>query len=102
MRKNTKRGDCKEQQLCMKFIDSKESFASRNIRKKPKEHAHGAALHATRTTNIYLPQHTIRTEIHAYTRNAMLRKIKKISIMHKKNMVQKRVAGGPGKAGRPV
>jgi hypothetical protein len=29
MRKNTERGDCKEQQLCMEFIDSKESFASR-------------------------------------------------------------------------
>jgi hypothetical protein len=26
----------------MEFIDNKESFASRDIRKKPKEHAHGA------------------------------------------------------------
>jgi hypothetical protein len=41
MRKNTKREDCKEQQLCMEFIDSKESFTSRDIRKKPKEHARG-------------------------------------------------------------
>jgi hypothetical protein len=77
IRKNTERGDCKEQQLCMEFIDSKESFASKDIRKKPKEHARGAALHATRTTNIYLPHRTTRTEIHAYTRNAMLRQIKK-------------------------
>jgi hypothetical protein len=41
MRKNTEREDCKEQQLCMEFIDSKESFTSRDIRKKPKEHARG-------------------------------------------------------------
>jgi hypothetical protein len=78
MRKNMKRGDCKEQQLCMEFIDSKESFANRDIRKKLRQHARGAALHATRTTNIYLPHRTIRTEINAYTRNAMLRQIKKI------------------------
>jgi hypothetical protein len=36
MRKNTERGDCKEQQLYMEFIDSKEDFTSRDIRKKPK------------------------------------------------------------------
>jgi hypothetical protein len=60
MRKNTERGDCKEQQLYMEFIDSKESFASRDIRKKLKEHARGATLHATRTTNIYLPHRTHR------------------------------------------
>jgi hypothetical protein len=36
MRNNTERGDCKEQQLCMKFIDSKKSFTNRDIRKKPK------------------------------------------------------------------
>jgi hypothetical protein len=43
MRNNTERGDCKEQQLCMEFIDSKKSFANRDIRKKkPKEHACGA------------------------------------------------------------
>jgi hypothetical protein len=83
MRKNTKREDCKEQQLCIEFIDSKESFASRDIRKKPKEHVCGAdtthtfhqSPHATCTANIYLPHCTTRTEIHAYTQNTMLRHI---------------------------
>jgi hypothetical protein len=42
MRNNTERGDYKEQQLCMEFIDSKKGFVSRDIRKKPKEHARGA------------------------------------------------------------
>jgi transcription initiation factor TFIID subunit TAF12 len=73
MRKNTERGYCKEQQLCMEFIDNKESFACRDIRKKPKEHARGATLHATRTTNIYLPHHTTHIEIYAYTQNVMLK-----------------------------
>jgi hypothetical protein len=85
MRKNMERGDGKEQQLCMEFIDSKKSFANRDIRKKPKEHARGAGAthafhqspHATCTANIYLPHHTTRTEIHTYTRNAILRQIKK-------------------------
>jgi hypothetical protein len=77
MRKNTERGYCKEQQLCMEFIDIKESFASRDIRKKPKEHARRTTLHATHTTNIYLPHRTTRTEIYAYIWNAMLRQIKK-------------------------
>jgi hypothetical protein len=36
MRNNTKRGDCKEQQLCMEFIDSKKSFTKRDIRKNQK------------------------------------------------------------------
>jgi hypothetical protein len=45
MRKNIGRGDCKEQQLCVEFIGSKESSASRDIRKKPKEHTRGEAPH---------------------------------------------------------
>jgi hypothetical protein len=85
MRKNMERGNCKEQQLSMEFTDIKDGFTSRDIRKKPKEHAHGEgathvfhqSLYATCTINIYLPHRTTCTEIHAYTWNAMLRQIKK-------------------------
>jgi hypothetical protein len=36
MRNNTERENCKEQQLYTEFIDSKKSFASKDIRKKAK------------------------------------------------------------------
>jgi hypothetical protein len=46
MRNNTERGDCKEQQLCMEFIDSKKSFTKRDIRKKTKRACTWGRRHA--------------------------------------------------------